>query len=188
MWRDVRKDCLEMFRQTFLYLECMGLLNIEVRIHRVALFLVYEGPVQRSLDRMRHAWNAHPLRGEKMKSPNLLFIMSREEAIRDNGWLKDPGDDLERASDPLYGVDQADGFMSHINDFETEPEAVQDEIEEGIRVNTDEEIRRAQQSLAGFDFDFDDSNWGISAYTQVVLHLATAYPAEAAEALRGAFA
>jgi hypothetical protein len=187
MWRDVRKDCLEMFRQIFLYLEHAGLLNIDVRIHQVALFLVYEGRIQQSLDRMRHAWNAHPLRGEKMKSPNLLFVMSREEAIRDNRWFKDPGDNMEAASDPFYGVDQPDGFASHIDDFETEPDAVQDEIEEGIRMNTDEEIQHAQQALAGFDFNFDDNNWGIPTYTQVVLCMATVYPAEADEALQGGF-
>ena len=30
MWRDVHKDCLEMFCQIFLYLEHAGLLNIDV--------------------------------------------------------------------------------------------------------------------------------------------------------------
>lgn len=185
MWRDVRKDCLEMFRQTFRYLEHAGLLNIDIRLHRVALFLVYGGRIQQSLDRMRHAWNAHPLRGKKMKSPNVLFMMSREEAIRDNRWFDNPGDDLETASDPLYGVDQPDGFMSHINDFE--PDTVQDEIEEGIRINTDEEIQHAQQALPDFDFDFEDNNWGISVYAQAVFRMATVYPAEAAEALQGGF-
>lgn len=183
MWRDVRKDCLEMFRQNFLYLEHAGLLNIDIRIHRLALFLVYAGRIQQSLDRMRHAWNAHPLRGEKMKSPNMLFVMSREEAIRDNRWFRDPGDDLETASDAFYGIDQPDGFASYVNDDEAGADA-----EDATQMNADEEIQDAWQALTGFDFDLEDNNWGLSVYTQAVLRMATVYPAEAAEALSGAFA
>lgn len=122
-----------------------------------------------------------------MKSPNALFVMSCEEAMRENRWFKDPGDNLDMASDPFYGVDQSDGFTSHIDDFDTEPDAFQDEIEDGIQMNTDEEIKHAQQALAGFDFNFDDNNWGIPTYTQAVLCMATVYPAKAAEALQGGF-
>lgn len=80
-WRDVRKDCLETYRRIFIYLTNAGLLNMEVRIHRVALFLVFARRIQRNLDEMLQAWNNHKLRGEGNKSPNVLYELSRVKAI-----------------------------------------------------------------------------------------------------------
>ena len=64
LWRDVRKDCLEVFRRTFFYLEELFLLNMNIRIHRIALFLVFQPRIQCSLDKMMAGWNNHRLRGE----------------------------------------------------------------------------------------------------------------------------
>jgi len=41
LWRDVRKDTLEMFRQIFFYLEEIGLLDMDSRIHHICLYLVF---------------------------------------------------------------------------------------------------------------------------------------------------
>ncbi|KAJ7669797.1 hypothetical protein B0H17DRAFT_1086436 [Mycena rosella] len=59
LWRDVRKDSLESYRQIFTYLGNTGLLDMENEIHRSCLFLVFQPRIQASLDRTRDAWNHH---------------------------------------------------------------------------------------------------------------------------------
>ena len=187
LWRDVRKDCLEVFRRIFFYLEELFLLNMNVRIHRVALFLVFQPRIQRSLDDMAAAWNNHRLRGEGNRSPLYIFDVSRRKAIQEGYWNADPGDSIADASDPLYGVDEQDETSIPTNELEGDPEATEEEVETGIRVNTDEEISHAQSLLEGFDYERDDGNWGIEVYIEVLHTLAAHYKKEANEALSGGF-
>jgi hypothetical protein len=136
---------------------------------------------------MAAAWNNHRLRGEGNKSPLYIFDASRRKAIQEGYWNKDPGDSTADASDPLYGVDEQDETSVPTNELEDDPEATEEEVETGIRVNTDEEISHAQLLLQGFDYERDDGNWGIEVYIEVLQTLAARYKNEANEALSGGF-
>ncbi|KAG8915996.1 hypothetical protein FRC02_004297 [Tulasnella sp. 418] len=74
-------------------------------IQRVASYLVYQPRIQASLDRSLSAWNLHKIRTARNRSPVALFELSREAAITRGYWTGDPGDNLNTASDPNYGVD-----------------------------------------------------------------------------------
>lgn len=157
------------------------------RLHRIALFLVFEHRVQQSLDEMAAAWNSHPLRGEGYRSPNLLFTLSRQKAQMDGSWISDPGDDLGSASNPLYGVDQQDGFVPPVNELEEDPDMVQNEAGDGTQADFDEELNNVKATMHNFDCQHDDGNWGLSVYVQAIFHLTVLYPSERDEALRGSF-
>lgn len=174
LWRDVRKDCLEVFRRTFFYLEELFLLNMNIRIHRIALFLVFQPRIQCSLDKMMAGWNNHRLRGEGNRSPIYIFDASCRKAIREGYWNTDPGDSITGASDPFYGVDEQDETSIPTNELET----AEEEIEAGVRVNTDEELSHARSLLEGFDYEREDGNWGIEVYLEALQTLATHYQGE----------
>ncbi|KAJ7315765.1 hypothetical protein DFH08DRAFT_790196 [Mycena albidolilacea] len=61
LWRDVRKDTLETYRQIFIYLTDHDLLDMKNSIHCACLFLVYQPRIQASLDRTRDGWNHHKI-------------------------------------------------------------------------------------------------------------------------------
>lgn len=81
LWRDVRKDTLEIYRQIFTHLEEEGLLDMEDSVQRLCLFLVFHPRIQASLNRTRDAWNFHKVRTAKNKTPVALWNLSRMEAI-----------------------------------------------------------------------------------------------------------
>jgi hypothetical protein len=174
LWRDVRKDSLEAFRQVFMHLEGLGLLDMEDPVHRTCLFLVFRNRIQQSLNRTRDAWNHHKLRMERNKTPIAIYELSRQSAITHGYWTGDPGDDIETASDPMYGVDGEAPLPPaglHDEDPEQLQDEVNDEVELGVLVNSDEELAEAQEMLNDMDFDKDDGNWGIEVYCQAVLLL-----------------
>ncbi|KAK6993144.1 hypothetical protein R3P38DRAFT_3425961 [Favolaschia claudopus] len=105
LWRDVRKDALETFRQIFDYLEKNDLLDMENPVHSACLFLVFKRRIQAALDRARDAWNHHRMRTQHDKTPIAIYELSRTAAITRGYWTGDPGDDMDAASDPLYGFD-----------------------------------------------------------------------------------
>ncbi|KAK6993145.1 hypothetical protein R3P38DRAFT_2800892 [Favolaschia claudopus] len=105
LWRDVRKDALETFRQIFDYLEKNDLLDMENPVHSACLFLVFKRRIQAALDRARDAWNHHRMRTQHDKTPIAIYELSRTAAIIRGYWTGDPGDDMDAASDPLYGFD-----------------------------------------------------------------------------------
>jgi len=175
LWRDVRKDSLEAFRQVFIYLEELGLLDMEDPVHRTCLFLVFRKRIQKSLDRTRDAWNHHKLRTMRNKTPIAIFELSRQAAITRGYWTGDPGDDHQTASDPMYGFDGEAPLPPPSDIFDDEPAhtqtEVQDEIEEGVLVNGDEELNDAQELLSEMDLERDNGNWGIDVYCQAVILL-----------------
>ena len=175
LWRDVRKDCLEVFRRTFFYLEELSLLDMNIPIHRIALFLVFQPHIQSSLDRMMAAWNNHRLRGEGNWSPIYIFNASRQKAIREGYWDTDPGDSIADASNPFYGVDEQDETAVPTNELGDDMETAEEEVEAGTRVNTEEELTYARSLLQGFDFQKDDGNWGIEVYLEVLQALQAQY-------------
>jgi hypothetical protein len=49
-WKDVRKVTLQFYREIFIYLEELDILDMESRIDRVCLFIVFQPRIQKSLD------------------------------------------------------------------------------------------------------------------------------------------
>lgn len=175
LWRDVRKDSLESFRQVFMRLEELELLDMDNAIHRICLFLVYHRCVQDSLDRTRDAWNHHKIRTEHSRTPVAIYELSREKAIQRGYWTGNPGDDAQTAADPLYGVDgQAPPPPNDERDpeqAEHEPAGLDHERAAGISINGEEELREAEELMGDFDFGRDDNNWGMDVYNEAVLML-----------------
>jgi hypothetical protein len=180
LWRDVRKDTLETFRQIFFHLEELGLLDMESNIHHVALYLVFQPRIQKSLNETVASWNFHKIRTAGNKTPTAIYELSRQHAINRGYWTGDPGDDLETASDPTYGHDPtmpmppADELSSDpnaaISEEYADPVA---EEEAGVFVTGDEEIEEARDILRDWDFVMEDGNWGIDMYCQAVIGLAS---------------
>jgi hypothetical protein len=176
-----------MFRETFKHLEKIGLLDMELSIHRLCLFLVYQPRIQRSLDETVTSWNFHKIRTAGNKTPAAIYQLSREKAINRGYWTGDPGDDVQIASDPSYGhdpqvplppLDELAGDPTHVDEGEfLDTEA---EREAGLFVNGDDEIEEAREILQNFDFTQDNGNWGIDVYCQAVM-LVTAYFASQTE-------
>ncbi len=177
LWRDVRKDCLETFRQIFMYLERARLLDMDEEVHRVCLFLVFHSRIQAALDRTRDAWNHHKLRTEHNRTPVALYELSRETALNRGYWTGDPGDPVEQVnSDPAYGVDSRVPAppVAEMNEDPTEARAEpsaedpQQQRDAGVLLNSDDELDRGREILRGFDFEREDGNWGIDVYIEAV--------------------
>lgn len=134
-WRDIRKDALEQFREVFLHLEEMGLLDMSNAVHRLVLYLVYQPRIQVALDRAKDAWNLHRIRTARNKSPLAIYKLSREKAINRGYWTGDPGDDLDTVNDPDYGCD-GDAPLATGENMAGEPGSRRDEPPCG----SDEEI------------------------------------------------
>ncbi|KAJ7837474.1 hypothetical protein B0H13DRAFT_1651512 [Mycena leptocephala] len=178
LWRDVRKDALETFRQIFDYLEQNELLDMENPIHSTCLFLVFQRRIQAALDRARDAWNHHRMRTQHDKTPIAIYELSRTAAITGGYWTGDPGDDVNTvASDPLYGYDSEAPLpptaMSDNEPLERteQPLGTAAEREGGILVNGDEDLLAAKELLGDFDCDRDDGNWGIEVYCEAVIRM-----------------
>ncbi|KAJ7183595.1 hypothetical protein C8R46DRAFT_884066 [Mycena filopes] len=176
LWRDIRKDALETFRQIFDYLEKNDLLDMENPIHSVCLFLVFHRRIQAALDRACDAWNHHRMRTQRDKTPIAVYELSRTAAITRGYWTGDPGDDANVvASDPLYGYDgeaplpPALGANDEPLERTQQPVGTAGEREGGILVNDDDDLLAAKGLLGEFDCDRDDGNWGIEVYCEAVI-------------------
>ncbi|KAK0447011.1 uncharacterized protein EV420DRAFT_1313672 [Desarmillaria tabescens] len=171
LWLDVRKDSLETYRQIFQYLEEMDLLDMDNLVHRVCLFLVFHPRIQASLDRTRDAWNHHQLRTEHYKTPIAIYELSREKAMRRGYWTGDPGDSTDEVrGNPYYGID---GDINDNYPF-APPEAGEsagEENEADVALNNDEEIEFVKELMGDFNFEAEDSNWGIEVYCEAVIKL-----------------
>ncbi|KAJ7459642.1 hypothetical protein B0H11DRAFT_1737075 [Mycena galericulata] len=180
LWRDIRKDTLESYRQVFIYLTDSNLLDMMNEVHRSCLYLVYQPRIQASLDRTRDAWNHHKIRTERNKTPVAIFELSRESAIARGYWTGDPGDDLESVTnDPLYGYDGEAPLppANEVGDDDVNtPEAltgINAERDAGICLNDDDELAAIKELMPDFDFEEEDRNWGIDVYCRAVLLLST---------------
>lgn len=170
LWRDVRKDTLEMVRQVFSHLEEEGLLDMEDPVQRLCLFLVFQPRIQASLDRTREAWNCHKVRTAKNKTPVAIWSISRAEAITHGYWTGDPGDPEDLAADPFYGCD-SDAPFPQEDEMAEDPTEVSHGDEEStpaISLNADKDLEQVRELLGDFDLDEDDGNWGIDIYLQAV--------------------
>ncbi|KAJ7877362.1 hypothetical protein B0H14DRAFT_2342344, partial [Mycena olivaceomarginata] len=173
---DVRKDTLEVYREIFIYLEELGLLDRDSPIDRVRLYIIFQPRIQASLDETLGSWNLHKLRTANNKSPRAIYELSREKAINRGYWTGDPGDDLATASDPSYGED-SNAPLPPLDELADDPDALDysefpnstAEREAGVFMNDDDEIQEMRVGDLA-----DDGNWGIDVYCRAVL-FATEY-------------
>ena len=107
-----------------------------------------------------------------------MYELSREKAITHGYWTGDPGDDLETASDPLYGCDEA-GDLPPAEELVSDPVGpalgsfgdLEGEREAGIVINDDEEIMKVREILVEMDHFAEDGNSGIDVYCEAVLRV-----------------
>ena len=168
VWRDVRKDSLEAFRQTFQHLEDEGLLDVSNRRHLACLYLVYQPRIQASLDRTTEAWNSHQIRTAGNRTPVALYELSRTRAINGGYWHIDAGDPIGMANDPIYGV-ETDIYppTTEATDAGGDREAPN----QSASLQTDAEIEVVQQLLMGIDLQEDDQAWGKRVFRKAVQKL-----------------
>ncbi|KAJ7067739.1 hypothetical protein B0H15DRAFT_794090 [Mycena belliarum] len=179
--KDVRKDTLQVFREIFAYLVETGLLDMESAIDRVCLYIVYQPRIQASLDETLKSWNFHKLRTAGNKSPHAIYELSREKAINRGYWTGDPGDDLQTALDPSYGVDSNED-LPPLDELTNDPDTVNytefansaAERDAGIYVNHDKEVEEMRTALTDLDVMADDRNWGMDIYCTVDSRIALA--------------
>ncbi|XP_033729694.1 uncharacterized protein LOC117318873 [Pecten maximus] len=74
MWRDVHKDVIDKFYQTFYQLEDELHLNPDNDVHITAIHHVYLPDINRSLGELRQGWNNHRLRTEWNRTPNQVWF------------------------------------------------------------------------------------------------------------------
>ncbi|PBK83033.1 hypothetical protein ARMGADRAFT_1038189 [Armillaria gallica] len=104
------------------------------------------------------------LRTEHYKTPVAIYELSRERAIRRGYWTGDPRDSVDEARrDPYYGVD------GDINDnYPFAPpevdQAINKEDKANVALNDEEDIKFVKELMGNFDFEAEDSNWGIEVY------------------------
>ncbi|KAF9004171.1 hypothetical protein BDZ89DRAFT_1145726 [Hymenopellis radicata] len=175
------KDCLEIFRQIFFYLERAGVLDMENPIHRLCLFLTFQSRIQASLQQAKDAWNHHKLRTERNRTPVLLYELSREQAINRGYWTGDMGDPIEVVEgNNSYGIDPSAPLppANEMNSADDHPSVPPRESGDnwdsnrqkagGILLNKDEELEYGRQLMQDYDFERDDGNWGIEVYCEAV--------------------
>ncbi|KAJ3901637.1 hypothetical protein F5879DRAFT_924467 [Lentinula edodes] len=167
LWRDIRKDTLEAYRKIFRYLENNKLLDMSDNIQRLCLYVVFHPRIQQSLRRTADAWNHHQIRTAGHKTPIALYELSREHAKTRGYWTGDPGDNVETASHPSYGLED------ELEQGAPGDRQVSEEDGDDIRVNENEDITDVHSILTGMGFDIEqeDGNWGIEVYCEAVLKL-----------------
>ncbi|KAJ3805786.1 hypothetical protein F5876DRAFT_51256 [Lentinula aff. lateritia] len=167
LWRDIRKDTLEAYQKIFKYLEDNELLDMSDNIQRLCLYVVFHPRIQQSLRRTADAWNHHQIRTAGHKTPIALYELSREHAKTRGYWTGDPGDNVETASHPSYGLED------ELEQGAPGDHQVSEEDGDDIRVNENEDITDVHSILTGMGFDIEqeDGNWGIEVYCEAVLKL-----------------
>ncbi|KAG9026602.1 hypothetical protein FS837_004565, partial [Tulasnella sp. UAMH 9824] len=170
LWRDVRKDSLEIYRRIFLKLEEGQLLDMEDDVQRLCLYRVFQPRIQASLDCTTLAWNSHKIRTAQNKSPLALFTLSRQTAMTHGYWTGDPGDAEDAALDPYYGCDGSEIHGRFESTTEEDPVGSEHDGEmtgeDGAAAGSIcEEIERYLDEL---DLEWEDNNWGIDVYQDAV--------------------
>ena len=75
LWRDLFAGCLCFFYYFFYFLEDSDILNVDNEYDLYALHYVFLPIIQKQLDLFRQAWACHPLRTERNRSPQQLWML-----------------------------------------------------------------------------------------------------------------
>ena len=74
LWRDLFVGCLYIYYTVFYYLEESGHLDITDQVDKFCLHYVFVPKIQQHLEPFARAWDFHPIRTERKKSPTQLWI------------------------------------------------------------------------------------------------------------------
>ncbi len=106
-----------------------------------------------------------------IRHPSQYTNLAGEKAIRRGYWTGDSGDSVDEVRrNPYYGID---GDI-HDNYPFAPPEmdrAMNEEDEAEVALNNDEDIEFVKMLMADFNFEAEDSNWGIEVYCEAVIRL-----------------
>ncbi len=85
-WRDLFSGCASFFYYFFYSMEDLGLLilNPNDDVDLYCLHFVFMPLIQKQLDAFRQAWAMHPLRTERSRTPQQLWILGLCAASSDN--------------------------------------------------------------------------------------------------------
>ena len=75
LWLDLFNGCLCFFYFFFYFLEDAGILDVDNEFDIYALHYIFLPIIQMQLDSFRQAWACHPLRTERNRSPQQLWIL-----------------------------------------------------------------------------------------------------------------
>ncbi|KAL5505178.1 hypothetical protein EMCRGX_G006573 [Ephydatia muelleri] len=75
LWRDLYVGVLDLYKQLFMYLESVHLLNPCNELDLFALHYVYTERINNHIAEWTDAWNRHPISSEGNKSPVQLWTM-----------------------------------------------------------------------------------------------------------------
>ena len=151
LWRDVNVAVQSTFRDTFHYMENIGILQRDSECHLFALHFVYIARINQALQQFSHMWNNHILRTTGQSPLQLFYSTAIAENISiDEGELGYFGID----EDGLPGADMQTNNYVHVP-----------------RVNfnvSEEDIHYLQSNV---DPLVNDNNNGINIYLNVVQYL-----------------
>ena len=75
LWRDLFSGCLCFFYYFFYFMEDVGILDADDEIDLYTLHYIFIPMIQKQLDLFKQAWACHPLRTERNRSPQQLWIL-----------------------------------------------------------------------------------------------------------------
>lgn len=83
-WRDLFVGCLYVYYSVFCYLEQSGDLDLSNEAHMFCLHYVYIPRINRHLQQFVDCWDNHPIRTERNRTPNQLWILGSVNINRSN--------------------------------------------------------------------------------------------------------
>lgn len=182
MWGDIGKTTLRVFARVLREMRELEIFELENRLHRLAMIVVYQPRIQASLDEALLTWNEHGLRTTRHRSPNARYSLSRQAAILGGYWEGDAGDAQEQvAADPDYGVDDGEDMEveepyedEEINGQEEddeEPDNGDGEEDEAAYNLLEEQLAWARTVIGGLDVMRQDNRVGMNVYVEVLTML-----------------
>lgn len=155
LWRDMFASAILIFYSLFIFMEQQQILDASNNLHVFALHFIYMPRIQRLLDRFVARFNVHSISTERNRTPRQLWA---------SGCLRmfhAPTFDI--LDDPhMYGDDPDAPPPDPDN------EAVGVEIDP-VNITFQEEVLAVMRQQ--FDPLFDDGNYGINLFLQVVEYL-----------------
>ena len=86
LWRDLFSGCLCFFYYFFYFMEDVGILDANDEIDLYTLHYIFLPIIQMQLDLFKQAWACHPLRTERNRSPQQLWILGLHAMNACPGW------------------------------------------------------------------------------------------------------
>ena len=160
LWVDVFIYVIQQYRNIFYHLESEHRLDPDNDIHIFALHFVYMPRINRSLKEFTDAWNHHPLRTEKNRSPLAVWTEGFYDHTTSQPDILDLLD-ITETDLALYGID----FDGPTPELQTNNDVQVPDID----LNFNEITQQYMQN--SFDPLQNDNDYGVSLYCQLVEYL-----------------